>query len=242
MLPLVPCNARRFRLDQRRVLLCLTLWPEAPPEAVQERLTWAFSAVAVRPVGCRRNRCRRKVDRHRSRAGQNGGRTEDRLRGNDCDQPAGQVRQFRKEFIEAECSPLSCLQRNPGRSQCRHRIPYVADLVPAEDFFIAQLAITSPDSVFAADRIFPGEHDFHAGQLFGKPRIDLAKVRTRKEKIVSTLSGGLAQLAKRRKVQVVKARGALEPKNYKDSSLSPPVVAGRGNIGVYILNQLEVLR
>jgi len=48
------------------------------------------------------------------------------------------------------------------------------------------------------------------GVEYPKPNIDLDKVRARKEKILATLSGGLAQLAKRRKVQVVKAKGVLE--------------------------------
>lgn len=48
------------------------------------------------------------------------------------------------------------------------------------------------------------------GVEYPAPNIDLAKVRARKEKILSTLSGGLAQLAKRRKVRVVKAKGVLE--------------------------------
>lgn len=41
------------------------------------------------------------------------------------------------------------------------------------------------------------------GVDFGSPNIALDKLRARKEKIIATLSGGLAQLAKRRKVTVV---------------------------------------
>lgn len=48
------------------------------------------------------------------------------------------------------------------------------------------------------------------GVEYPKPNIDLDKVRARKEKILATLSGGLAQLAKRRKVQVIKAKGVFE--------------------------------
>jgi len=48
------------------------------------------------------------------------------------------------------------------------------------------------------------------GVEYPKPNIDLDKVRARKEKVLATLSGGLAQLAKRRKVQVIKAKGVFE--------------------------------
>lgn len=45
------------------------------------------------------------------------------------------------------------------------------------------------------------------GIEFGSPQIDLAKIRARKEKVVETLSNGLRQLAKRRNVRVIQARG-----------------------------------
>ncbi len=48
------------------------------------------------------------------------------------------------------------------------------------------------------------------GVEFGQPNIDLAQLRGRKEKIIGTLSKGLHQLAKRRQVQVIQARGRLE--------------------------------
>ncbi len=48
------------------------------------------------------------------------------------------------------------------------------------------------------------------GVAFGKPTIEIDKVRARKEKVIATLSGGLAGLAKRRNVKVIKARGAFE--------------------------------
>jgi len=48
------------------------------------------------------------------------------------------------------------------------------------------------------------------GVEYPQPNIDLDKVRARKEKILATLSGGLAHLAKRRKVRVVKAKGVFE--------------------------------
>ncbi len=48
------------------------------------------------------------------------------------------------------------------------------------------------------------------GVRYGPPQIDLDQLRARKEKIITTLAGGLKQLAKRRKVRVITARGRLE--------------------------------
>jgi dihydrolipoamide dehydrogenase len=48
------------------------------------------------------------------------------------------------------------------------------------------------------------------GIHYPAPSIDLDAVRSRKEHVIATLTGGLAQLAKRRKVRVVRARAALE--------------------------------
>lgn len=45
------------------------------------------------------------------------------------------------------------------------------------------------------------------GVSFGKMKLDVDTLRARKEKVIDTLTGGLAQLAKRRNVQVVNARG-----------------------------------
>lgn len=48
------------------------------------------------------------------------------------------------------------------------------------------------------------------GVDFGTPKIDIDKVRARKEKVIDTLTGGLGQLAKRRNVKVIRARGKFE--------------------------------
>ena len=48
------------------------------------------------------------------------------------------------------------------------------------------------------------------GVEFSEPKITLEKLRGRKEQVIATLSKGLAQLAKRRKVKVIYARGVLE--------------------------------
>ena len=51
------------------------------------------------------------------------------------------------------------------------------------------------------------------GVGFGSPNIDLDRVRARKDKVVTTLAGGLQQLAKRRGVQVVHARASFQDAN-----------------------------
>jgi len=48
------------------------------------------------------------------------------------------------------------------------------------------------------------------GVKFGKPKIDLDAVRARKDKVVTTLTGGLKQLAGKRKVKVIRARGTFQ--------------------------------
>jgi dihydrolipoamide dehydrogenase len=45
------------------------------------------------------------------------------------------------------------------------------------------------------------------GVDYPKPKISIDKMRARKEQVLDTLSGGLAQLAKRRNVRVINARG-----------------------------------
>jgi dihydrolipoamide dehydrogenase len=52
------------------------------------------------------------------------------------------------------------------------------------------------------------QHDW--GIQFGGPQIALDRLRQRKDKVISTLSTGLKQLAKRRGVTIVHARGSLE--------------------------------
>src|SRR4051812_11211164 len=48
------------------------------------------------------------------------------------------------------------------------------------------------------------------GVEFPQPKIDIEKVRARKEKVIATLSGGLKQLAKRRGVKVISGKGVFE--------------------------------
>ena len=48
------------------------------------------------------------------------------------------------------------------------------------------------------------------GVEYSAPQISIDKVRARKEKVIETLSGGLRQLAKRRNVRVIQAKGVFE--------------------------------
>jgi dihydrolipoamide dehydrogenase len=53
----------------------------------------------------------------------------------------------------------------------------------------------------------------HMGIRFGKPEIDLDKLRAGKDKVVKKLTNGLAALAKQRKVRVVQGNGRFEAPN-----------------------------
>jgi len=69
------------------------------------------------------------------------------------------------------------------------------------------------------------------GVAFGKSTIHVDVMRARKQKVIDTLTGGLAQLAKRRKVRVVHARGIFvdsqtlqleggDPKTYESERIT----------------------
>src|SRR5712672_1620868 len=69
------------------------------------------------------------------------------------------------------------------------------------------------------------------GVDFPKPKLNIDKMRARKEQVIDTLTGGLAQLAKRRKVRVINARGIFvdsqtlqleggDPKTYDSERLT----------------------
>ena len=51
------------------------------------------------------------------------------------------------------------------------------------------------------------------GVAFDPPKINIDGVRARKEKVIGTLTGGLKQLAKKRKIEVITARGYFESSN-----------------------------
>ena len=48
------------------------------------------------------------------------------------------------------------------------------------------------------------------GVEYSNPKIAIEKIRARKEKVITTLSGGLKQLAKRRNVKIITARHAWQ--------------------------------
>ncbi len=67
--------------------------------------------------------------------------------------------------------------------------------------------IPSKALLHAAKVIEDAEAMSSAGLHFGKPQIDAAKLREWKNKIVGKLTGGLATLAKQRKVEVIRGTG-----------------------------------
>jgi dihydrolipoyl dehydrogenase len=67
--------------------------------------------------------------------------------------------------------------------------------------------IPSKALLHAAKVIEEAEAMGSAGVQFGKPQIDAAKLRDWKNKIVGKLTGGLATLAKQRKVEVIRGTG-----------------------------------
>jgi dihydrolipoamide dehydrogenase len=48
------------------------------------------------------------------------------------------------------------------------------------------------------------------GVNFAAPKVDVARLRAQKEKVIATLTGGLKQLAQKRNVRVIRARAAFE--------------------------------
>lgn len=73
--------------------------------------------------------------------------------------------------------------------------------------------VPSKALLYAAHTITSARESEHRGIAFGAPAIDLTKLRNWKESIVSRLSGGIAQLAKLRGVQVLHGRGYFEDSN-----------------------------
>jgi dihydrolipoamide dehydrogenase len=67
--------------------------------------------------------------------------------------------------------------------------------------------IPSKALLHAAKVITEAEEMEHAGVSFGKPRIDIAKLRSWKESVLGKLTKGLAAMAKGRKVTVVQGTG-----------------------------------
>ncbi|HYC45171.1 MAG TPA: dihydrolipoyl dehydrogenase [Burkholderiales bacterium] len=73
--------------------------------------------------------------------------------------------------------------------------------------------IPSKALLHIAKVITEAEETAHAGVAFGKPKIDITKLRDWKSGVVSKLTKGLGGLAKQRKVQVVQGRGEFASAN-----------------------------
>jgi len=73
--------------------------------------------------------------------------------------------------------------------------------------------IPSKALLHAADVINEAAEMEHMGISFGKPKVDLDKLRAGKDGVVNRLTGGLAALAKQRKVEVVSGWGEFESSN-----------------------------
>ena len=69
--------------------------------------------------------------------------------------------------------------------------------------------IPSKALLHVAKVITEADEASHHGVAFGKPSVDIDKIRGWKESVVNKLTGGLKQLAKQRKVQVVKGTAKL---------------------------------
>jgi dihydrolipoamide dehydrogenase len=70
--------------------------------------------------------------------------------------------------------------------------------------------IPSKALLYAAHTVAAARESEHRGITFGAPAIDVAKLRAWKESILTRLSGGIAQLARSRGVQVMQGRGYFE--------------------------------
>ena len=70
--------------------------------------------------------------------------------------------------------------------------------------------IPSKAYLHAAKVMIEAKESAHRGITFGEPKMDLDKLRAWKESILTKLSGGVAQLAQRRGVQVLTGRAVFE--------------------------------
>ncbi|HEY0665744.1 MAG TPA: dihydrolipoyl dehydrogenase [Gallionella sp.] len=73
--------------------------------------------------------------------------------------------------------------------------------------------IPSKALLHVAKVINEAEEVSHHGVTFGKPKIDIDAIRSWKESVIAKLTGGLAGLAKQRKVQVVRGIGKFTSPN-----------------------------
>jgi dihydrolipoamide dehydrogenase len=70
--------------------------------------------------------------------------------------------------------------------------------------------IPSKTLLYLAEILFDAQRCEEMGIRFGKPEIDLEKVRARKNQVIDKLTGGLLTLCKRRKVRLLQGRAIFE--------------------------------
>ena len=70
--------------------------------------------------------------------------------------------------------------------------------------------IPSKALLYAAHTITAARESEHRGIVFSEPKIDVSRLRSWKESILTRLSGGIAQLAKMRGVRLLNGRGYFE--------------------------------
>jgi dihydrolipoamide dehydrogenase len=70
--------------------------------------------------------------------------------------------------------------------------------------------IPSKALLHVAKAMAEAKHLADWGVSFPSPTVDINAVRARKEKVIGTLTGGLKQVAKKRNVRVIQARGSFE--------------------------------
>ncbi|PKN24956.1 MAG: dihydrolipoyl dehydrogenase [Deltaproteobacteria bacterium HGW-Deltaproteobacteria-21] len=70
--------------------------------------------------------------------------------------------------------------------------------------------IPSKTLLYLADIIHNAERSENMGITFGKPRIDLQRVRSWKDEVINSMADGLVTLSKKRGVQLVKGRAVFE--------------------------------
>ncbi|MFO0942844.1 MAG: FAD-dependent oxidoreductase [Pirellulales bacterium] len=77
------------------------------------------------------------------------------------------------------------------------------------------------------------QHDW--GVEFSSASINVDKLRARKEKVIETLSGGLAGLAKRRNVTVIRRQGRFREQHYAETRRGSRVDSSRTNFNIHSL-------
>jgi dihydrolipoamide dehydrogenase len=93
--------------------------------------------------------------------------------------------------------------------------------------------IPSKALLHVAKVIHEAEEATHFGLTFGKPKIDIDRVRAATQEVVQKMTGGLGQLCKARKVRFIKGRGA-----FLDSNSLHVVLAEGGELTLEFKNAI----